>query len=1235
MKNYKLTFCAILILFVTGSAWAYNISPSNVSGRNGDILTVFIKFHDVGNELNEIDACGLTLFFDNDILEFVSEDRSDTILENFYLFKSKIISDGKLQVSSGDFFNPVQAKSDSILLKVNFKVKQNADKNSVITLGEFIDDIENAETTSATFTYIHPPRPPYLLHPINDISVDEDSDNIEISMSNLFADPDNSPITSNISKELLSNNNPSLVSAICRDNKLLLDFHENQFGSATIEIKGISGNFSVTTTFDITVNNVCDGPESIKTIENRQVVSSSHDDTIFLDQYFRNIDNNTPFINITATSSDADLVTTTINGKVLTLQYSNNKIGIANIQYIASSECKVLTNSFTVTVKDPSEIPPELSMTSNVKGIANHEVSVKVSINNNPIYTPIRSIDMRLTYDEDNLELTNATLTGGKLEGLYDINVNTDISYIAINANSELVYGSGEVVTLTFKIKVNAIGTTNNINFEEAFFGEKEIDGSAANIIVKSPPSVSDVTVTVDEDSVFNGDLSIHSSDPDNDPLSYTILSKTINGKIDLKNTSGKYIYTPHLSCNGSDSFIFSVNDSDYSPITGIVHIILKPVNDPPIALDYTLTTEEEIVYSGYLPYTDIDQDIIQEFYIEKNANKGTIVINSSSGAFYYTPNNLKANSQDSFTFYVSDGNATSNTATVNIVIHAIDDPPIISNILDTQKVNKNFPIAIKYTIDDKDTKLNNLKQSLTALDNDLIESYEFSGDAYEKILTIIPESGKSGETSITISVNDGSNTTYTSFNLIINDVHLSIAENKCITAYRGDVLFIPLYLYSDKNLVSNIYMELSYDAMSFIPANTAFHFADDLLNKQEYTSEITTDNGKLIIQIQLNKNIAINGLFGNLALNVSKDAELEKFKTIEFESIKMNHSEITANSGSIKISGFTLYGFVNYHNNKIPVPFVEMTLTGSTGESFTTVTNENGYYSITGLPPDQYNLNANKTDNTIEGISATDLSFIARFVTRKDDLTKYQKIGADASENGEIRSLDTANVALFRVGIEKCMNDNCNHWKFIMSEIENAEQWSSEIPISYSSTQTIDLKSDLNFSITAVKVGEVSGNWNINPEQTVKRKTRKRIVEKIYSEKGSEIIIPIYLNEYLRPQGIDLELVFNSQILKLKDVSLENSQLDYDDYKLIVNNDQPNLLSVLIYCKSDAPMIQGDIMYLYFDTAESGVSNISIKTFSVNESHVNGGFYRPDANLDKPVNNLRIIVSDQNSLVK
>jgi VCBS repeat-containing protein len=98
-------------------------------------------------------------------------------------------------------------------------------------------------------------------------------------------------------------------------------------------------------------------------------------------------------------------------------------------------------------------------------------------------------------------------------------------------------------------------------------------------------------------------------------------------------------------------------------------------VNSPPVATDDSATTNEDtpVTIDVLANDTDVDGDTLTVASVTQPSN-GSVTNNGTNVS--YTPN-ANYNGSDSFTYTASDGNGGSDTATVNVTVTPINDPPV------------------------------------------------------------------------------------------------------------------------------------------------------------------------------------------------------------------------------------------------------------------------------------------------------------------------------------------------------------------------------------------------------------------------------------------------------------------------------------------------------------------------------------------------------------------------------
>ncbi|MBU2634997.1 S8 family serine peptidase [Patescibacteria group bacterium] len=180
--------------------------------------------------------------------------------------------------------------------------------------------------------------------------------------------------------------------------------------------------------------------------------------------------------------------------------------------------------------------------------------------------------------------------------------------------------------------------------------------------VPNNPPVASNQSVITNEDTAVP--ITLTATDPDGDPLTYSVVTPPANGI--LTGTAPSVTYTPNPNYNGPDSFTFKANDGKVDSNIAMVSITVNSVNDPPLANNQSVTTTQDIPVSITLIAIDVDGDTLTYSLVTLPTNG---ILSGIAPILTYTPNPGYTGS-DSFTFKANDGLVDSNIATVSITIN-------------------------------------------------------------------------------------------------------------------------------------------------------------------------------------------------------------------------------------------------------------------------------------------------------------------------------------------------------------------------------------------------------------------------------------------------------------------------------------------------------------------------------------------------------------------------------------
>jgi GH24 family phage-related lysozyme (muramidase) len=112
---------------------------------------------------------------------------------------------------------------------------------------------------------------------------------------------------------------------------------------------------------------------------------------------------------------------------------------------------------------------------------------------------------------------------------------------------------------------------------------------------VNDAPVAVDDTLTVDEDaSLTSKDVIANDTDVDGDTLSLTAVTTAGTGTVAINSDGVSVDYTPAANFNGTEVITYTVSDGTLTDATGTLTITVTAVNDAPVAVDDTLTVDED-----------------------------------------------------------------------------------------------------------------------------------------------------------------------------------------------------------------------------------------------------------------------------------------------------------------------------------------------------------------------------------------------------------------------------------------------------------------------------------------------------------------------------------------------------------------------------------------------------------------------------------------------------------------
>ena len=186
---------------------------------------------------------------------------------------------------------------------------------------------------------------------------------------------------------------------------------------------------------------------------------------------------------------------------------------------------------------------------------------------------------------------------------------------------------------------------------------------------VNDPPTALAAEVVTDED--VSVELTLRGTDPDDEQLAFRVVGRPDQGQ--LRGVPPDLVYEPSPNWSGRSSFTFVASDGEVDSEPAEVVLVVRPLNDAPVAIDRVVATEEDTPVDFELEASDADGDPLV-YRVVSDPESGRL--EGVAPVLTYIPGDDFAGA-DALRFAAEDPSGATGEATVRIVVGGRNDAPV------------------------------------------------------------------------------------------------------------------------------------------------------------------------------------------------------------------------------------------------------------------------------------------------------------------------------------------------------------------------------------------------------------------------------------------------------------------------------------------------------------------------------------------------------------------------------
>lgn len=548
-------------------------------------------------------------------------------------------------------------------------------------------------------------------------------------------------------------------------------------GVCTVGVKGTSdynglAGFTYNVTANNTVSNNATASFSILAVNDAPVMGS--------------------ILSQTTNEDTAKVVNFTVSDVDSTLTCSGSVSGVSSDTTIVASSSIVITGSIPNCIATITPVANHngttnitLTATDGTLTSASTFALVVAAVNDAPV---MGAISAQTTAEDTQLEVDFSI---NDIDSTLSCmgNVTGSSSNTAIVANSGIIISGSYPACKAYVTPVaNAVGSASiTLTVNDGSLSDSKTFSVSVTAVNDAPTISSIAAQSTNEDTVKIVNFTIADVDSTlscatSVASSSTNTSLVGSGNISISGTAPNCAatITPISNASGSTDITLTVTDGALSNLVTF-KLTVNPVNDAPtIPAIAAQTTAEDTAKIVNFTLNDIDSTLLCNSSVTATSSNDAIVLGSNVVFDGNYPNCTATITPEqdmtgtvSLTFTATDGSLTG-TQTFSFTVTPVNDAPVISTIA-AQSTNEDSALTVNFTITDLDSTLTCAGSVTPASSNTTMiptNNIVITGNAPSCVATVTPGVDQFGSANITLTVNDGTLSSASTFAMMIAPIN-------------------------------------------------------------------------------------------------------------------------------------------------------------------------------------------------------------------------------------------------------------------------------------------------------------------------------------------------------------------------------------------------------------------------------------------------------------------------------